>query len=418
MTESRRLGLRIALPAIGVAVALLLAGCSSSGGASSTSAASKTNFGGVKLTVWNSIDYNPYEAQQKSFFEKCGKKLGITVDDQTINGDYASALLKAAGSKSLPGIVQLSTDVELPTLAAEGALANLHSLGVSTEGESSSVSSLGTYKGTLYGLPSNIENYAIFYDKVAFANAGISTPPATFADFVADAKKVTSSTEAGVAFSGQSGDGSVAAYFLPWILSAGGNPADPTNPGTIAAVNLYKQLVANGSLSKEFVDWGWNSTDQWTAGKAVITVDGPWELVDSSLKVKYATAPFPTLKAGQKPQVGLLGYAYGVSATLSSKEQQAAAALIQCRSSEANQVATAIAGGYIPALTAAQQAFVAKVPSAKSFVDAVPTAYNPAKLGTKWNTLQNVFAAALQDAATNGDSAEQALAKAAQAKGQ
>jgi len=202
MTESRRLGLRIALPAIGVAVALLLAGCSSSGGASSTSAASKTNFGGVKLTVWNSIDYNPYEAQQKSFFEKCGKKLGITVDDQTINGDYASALLKAAGSKSLPGIVQLSTDVELPTLAAEGALANLHSLGVSTEGESSSVSSLGTYKGTLYGLPSNIENYAIFYDKVAFANAGISTPPATFADFVADAKKVTSSTEAGVAFSG------------------------------------------------------------------------------------------------------------------------------------------------------------------------------------------------------------------------
>ena len=169
MTESRRLGLRIALPAIGVAVALLLAGCSSSGGASSTSAASKTNFGGVKLTVWNSIDYNPYEAQQKSFFEKCGKKLGITVDDQTINGDYASALLKAAGSKSLPGIVQLSTDVELPTLAAEGALANLHSLGVSTEGESSSVSSLGTYKGTLYGLPSNIENYAIFYDKVAFA---------------------------------------------------------------------------------------------------------------------------------------------------------------------------------------------------------------------------------------------------------
>jgi multiple sugar transport system substrate-binding protein len=314
--------------------------------------------------------------------------------------------------------VQLSSDVELPTLAAEGALANLTTLGVSTAGEAPTVTALGTYKGTLYGLPSNIENYAIFYDKDAFAKAGITAPPATFAEFVSDAAKLTSGTEHGVALSGLSGDGSVAAYFLPWILSAGGNPSDPTSPGTIAAVNLYKQLVDNGSLSKEFVDWGWTSTDQWTAGKAAITVDGPWDIVNSSLKIHYATAPFPTLKVGQKPRVGLLGFEYGVSSAADSKQQKAAAALIQCRTSEANQVATAIAGGYVPALTAAQKAFVAKVPAAKSFVDAVPTAYNPATIGTKWTTLENEYAVALQNVGTNGVSARQALKLAVQANGQ
>lgn len=416
MALTRKHTVRTALPAVAVATALVLAGCSSGG--SSSAAGSSTNFGGTKVTVWNSIDYNPYEGQQKAFFEACGKKLNITVADQTITGDYPSTLLKAASSKSLPGVVQLNTDVELPTLASEGALANLGTLGVSTAGESSSVAALGKYKGTLYGLPSNVENYAIFYDKDAFVKAGITTPPATFADFVSDAAKVTSSTQHGVALSGVSGDGSVASYFLPWILSAGGNPSDPTSAGTIAAVNLYKQLVGNGSLSKEFVDWGWSSTDQWTAGKAVITVDGPWDLVNSSIKFHYATAPFPTLKEGQKARVGLLGYAYGVSSALSSQEQKAAAALIQCRSTESNQVATAVQGGYVPALTAAQKTFVQKVPAAKPFVDAVPTAYNPAILGTKWTTLQNEYATALQNATTNGVSAEQALKQAAQAKGQ
>ncbi|WP_375387187.1 extracellular solute-binding protein [uncultured Amnibacterium sp.] len=412
LSPSRRRALRLTLPAIGAAAALALSACSSGGG-STASSAEPTDFSGVKLTVWNNIDYDPYQTLQKGYFATCAKQLGITVDNQTITGDYASKLLQAASSRTLPDVALLDSAVEIPQLASEGVLADLGAHGVTTEGQSKAVASLGTYDGKLVALPVQVEDYALFYDKAAFKKAGIDAPPTTFEELVADAKRLTTSTQKGIALSG-SDDGAAPVYFLPWLLSAGGNAGEPTGAGAVTAVDLYKQLVADGSLSKEFVNWGWDSPDQWKSGKAAITVTGPWELVDSSLKVDYGTAPFPTATAGGEAKVGLLGYGYGVAANKDRTKEAAAAALVQCRASEANQLETAVKGGYIPALTSAQASFVQQVPAAKSFVDALPTAYNYAALGTRWNDLQKQYVSALQYATVDGDSAKEALERATQ----
>ncbi|GAA2224466.1 extracellular solute-binding protein [Herbiconiux moechotypicola] len=397
------------LAATAVAGSLALAGCSSGGTPSSTSGSG--DFDGVELTVWNNIDYDPYQSLQEKYFADCATELGITVKNETITGDYTSKLLQAASSKSLPDIALLSTDVQVPLLASQGVLADLDSLGVSTDGLEDSVAALGQYEDTLYALPVQVEDYAVFYNKDLFAAAGITEAPTTFDELVEDAKALTTADQYGVAFAGNATDGAAPVFFLPFLLSAGGDPADPTSDGAVAAVDLYKKLFDDGSLSKEFVNWGWDANDQWTGGKAAIAVTGPWQLVTPT-DFEYGIAPFPTLEAGEEPKVGLLGYAYGVAAQSDETKAQAAAALVECRASEENQVETAVQGGYIPALTTAQEAFVAEVPGAAPFVDAVPTAVNTATLGTDWNTLQQQYVTAIQDATVNGTSAEEALSKA------
>ncbi|MDI9890982.1 extracellular solute-binding protein [Microbacterium proteolyticum] len=400
---------RVALPAAGLTAALALTACA--GGQAAP--APTDGFDGVSLTVWNNIDFEPYQGLQKQYFEACAADLGITVDVQTQSGDYTTKLLQAAGAKALPDVALLSTDTQLPQLAAQGVLADLSSYDVSTDGLADSAADLGRYDGTLYGLPVQVEDYAIFYNKAAFAAAGVSeTAPKTFDDLVKLAASLTTADQKGIVLPGIGGDGSTPVYFLPFLLSAGGDPADPTGTGAVEAVDLYKKLVDNGSLSSEFVNWGWDSIDQWTSGKTALTVSGPWNLVDTSIPFEWGTFPFPTATSGESPKVNLLGYAYGVAANADATKEAAAAALVKCRASEENQVDTAVQGGYIPALKSAQATFVEKVPAAAPFVDAVDGAYNSAQLGTEWNTLQQQYVDAIQAATVGGQTAQAALEQA------
>lgn len=414
MSITRTRTARVALSAAaGLATVVLFTGCAGSSTPASTSGGD-TDFDGIELTAWSSIDFDPYQTLQKEYFEKCAADLGITIDAQTISNDYSTSLLQAASSKSLPDIALVSTDTQLPTLAAQGVLADVEELGLSTDGLADSVADLGAYDGTQYGLPVQVEDYSVFYNKAYFDEAGITELPTTFDELIAAAKATTTADHYGIALSGIAGDGSTSSYFLPFLLSAGGDPADLTSDGAVAAVDLYKTLVADGSLSKEFVNWGWDVTDQWTSGKAAIVVSGPWNLVDSSIDFDYGTFSVPAATSADKASVGLLGYAYTVPVQSDKKREQAAAALIECRASEENQVDTAVQGGYVPALTSAQDAFVEQVPAAEAFVTPVENAFNPAELGTEWNTLQAQYVDALQNATVNGVSAEEALSKAAQ----
>lgn len=400
---------RVALPAVGLTAALALTACA--GGQSAP--AQTDGFEGVSLTVWNSIDFEPYQGLQKQYFESCAADLGITVDVQTQSGDYTTKLLQAAGAKALPDVALLSTDTQIPQLASQGVLADLSQYDVTTDGLADSAADLGRYDGTLYGLPVQVEDYAIFYNKAAFAAAGVpETAPKTFDDLVKLAASLTTADQKGIVLPGIGGDGSTPVYFLPFLLSAGGDPADPTGSGAVEAVDLYKKLVDNGSLSSEFVNWGWESIDQWTSQKAALTVSGPWNLVDTSIPFEWGTFPFPTATSGESPKVNLLGYAYGAAANADAKKEAAAAALIKCRASEENQVDTAVQGGYIPALKSAQATFVEKVPAAAPFVDAVDGAYNSAQLGTDWNTLQQQYVDAIQAATVGGQTAQAALEQA------
>ena len=148
--------------------------------------------------------------------------LGITIDAQTLSGDYTTSLLQAASSKSLPDIALVNTDTQLPTLAAQGVLSDLDTLGLTTDGLAEPVAALGQYEDTLYGLPTQVEDYSVFYNKAYFEEAGITELPTTFDELIAAAKATTTADHYGIALPGIAGDGSTSSYFLPFLLSAGG----------------------------------------------------------------------------------------------------------------------------------------------------------------------------------------------------
>ena len=106
MTSSPKRALRVAVPAVGLTAALALSACAGGG----TPDPAATGFEGLELTVWNNIDFDPYQSLQKGYFEACADELGITVDVQTQSGDYTTSLLQAASSKTLPDVALLSTD--------------------------------------------------------------------------------------------------------------------------------------------------------------------------------------------------------------------------------------------------------------------------------------------------------------------
>ena len=49
----------------------------------------------------------------------------------------------------------------------------------------------------LYGVPNEIDVYALNYNKALFKEAGISAPPKTWDEFKAAAKKLTDKSKAG-----------------------------------------------------------------------------------------------------------------------------------------------------------------------------------------------------------------------------
>jgi multiple sugar transport system substrate-binding protein len=108
----------------------------------------------------------------------------------------------------------------------------------------------GTYNGTQYGMPFTTSSRTLFYNKKLFAQAGITSPPSTWADVQADAAKIKAKGKIG--FGLPLGPEEAQAESLLWFLGDGGNYQDAqgkwtiNSPQNVAAFTFLKGLVAAG----------------------------------------------------------------------------------------------------------------------------------------------------------------------------
>ena len=118
------------------------------------------------------------------------------------------------------------------------------------------------------------------------AKAGV-TPPKTWDELQTAAKKLTSGKQYGLAFSAPANyEGTW--QFLPFMWSNGGDEKNIATPQTAQALQLWVDLVKDGSVSKSALNWTQaDVNDQFMAGKAAMMVNGPWQ--------------FPVLERGQEP---------------------------------------------------------------------------------------------------------------------
>lgn len=345
-----------------VTVGGLLSGCGSSGGSTSgggggstsastptTNTSSATNNTSnstsqnkpaakpIKITFWNA--YSTTDAEESTItkkvipaFEK--KYPNITVQNVTLPySKMQTKLLTSAAGGELPDVARLDIVwmaqlANLGTLLPEDSMPGFDSL-KSTVFKGSLSTAL--YHGKYYGLPLDTNTKALFSNTAVLQKAGISQPPTTMKEFVADIKKTTSGTGKNKHF-GYILPGTSLWQLVPWISSYGGSVLSPdgktaqgylNGPKTVQAittlVNLFKQGYITGLLPGA-------AGDMTGLGKGQFAMidEGPWDVPAMKTtfpNVKYKLSLFPAGAGGSREVVG--GEDIGIFKTDSAHEQAA-----------------------------------------------------------------------------------------------
>ena len=152
------------------------------------------------LTVLDYYSDEPTTSQVRALLEKCGASIGVTKIDRTAvpGATLIQKVLQQASSKTLPDVLMLDNP-DIQQIAATGALAPLGDYGIKADGYAAGPVAAATYSGKLYGLQPAANTIAIFYNKDVLAKAGV-TPPTTWAELKATAKKLTVGDQYGFAF--------------------------------------------------------------------------------------------------------------------------------------------------------------------------------------------------------------------------
>jgi multiple sugar transport system substrate-binding protein len=212
--------------------------------------------------------------------------------------------------------------------------------------------------GELVGLPQDTGPMALFYNKTIFDKYKLAVP-ATWAQYVADAKKLHAANPKAY-ITNDTGD---PGFTTSMIWAAGGHPyatsgtknvtIDLSDPGTQKFVNMWSPLVSGG-LVAPISSW---STQWYTGlsnGDIASLVTGGWMGVDLETGVtggsgQWRVAPIPQWSAGATADSENGGSSDAVLSA--SKNQLAAAAFLQWVSTGQGAQISASTGDF-PASTA------------------------------------------------------------------
>ena len=312
--------------AVGAVVAVLAAaGCSSSGSGGSSS--------GGKTTI-TELDYfttggsntavNWYNQQ----FEKAHP--GVTVKREVVPfANLITKVLQEASAGDLPNIVMLDNP-NVPQVAATGQLKPLNSEpGFTTSGYVPGAISECTYQGKQYCFPIGTNTVGIFYNKAMFAAKHLS-PPTTWAELQSDAKALTSGHTYGIAFDATADEQSTW-QLEPFFWSQGGNLDNVNTPAFQNSLQLWVNMVKDGSASKSVLQWGQapDLTQQLLNKTAAMIEDGPWifptlNAAGWKYNQQYGIVPIPTKTAGGTVVTPLGGETWNLGNSGSAQQQSLA----------------------------------------------------------------------------------------------
>ncbi|MFB8212819.1 MULTISPECIES: sugar ABC transporter substrate-binding protein [unclassified Streptomyces] len=364
-------------------------------------------------TVLNSSTDESYHRWDAETLARCGKRLGVTIEQQSVPASQVmTKALRMASSKSLPDVLQLDAS-EMPTFADAGGLIPLKDLGLTTKDIPEGIVDFGSYEGTYYGAARTVNTLALFYNKDTLDKAGLKVPT-TWAEMRETAKKLTSGKRYGLALSAGGAEDGVF-QFTPFMWSNGGDETKLDSPEVAGALDYWKSLLKDGSLSKSTVNWTQaDVNDQFMAGNAAMMINGPWqvETLNSRKGLNWGIAEIPVPKAGDDSVGPLGGGVLTVPNTGDEKREKTAAKIIGCMSGEQEQITYARNSWMVPANEKAAAEWRTKVPELDALADQVATARSrTAKLGARWSSVSLALQSAFQSALT-GESSEAALTRA------
>lgn len=332
------------------------------GGSSSAAAPS----GSGTLTVWimDGSLATATSSQLNAEFQQ--KYPGWKVNFQIQEWDGIGAKLnKALSSSTPPDVVELG-NTQAVSYAQAGELEDV--TGKSNEFNCSqwnkALALSGSYQGKQYSVPFYGANRTVIYRKDMFTKAGITAPPTSNAEWLADMSKLKSAYSTDSEFQAMYLPGEEWYTLLSFVWDQGGDVAKADSSGKFTAslatpqaqagIDFYKQLYqASGTTAPK-------DTDEATPAQAdVMAKDGghvaqiiglPWEEAgvvkdDPQLASQLGAFPIPSKTAGQSAPVFLGGSDLGIAAN--SKNQAAAEAYVALLSGSKYQGLIA-SGGAVP----------------------------------------------------------------------
>lgn len=345
---------KVAIAAAAV-VTMGLTGCTASGGGAATPGASGADLSGT-VTFWHAYSADSPEVSTLENtvipgFEKLHPN--VTVKDVAVPyDDLHQKLVTAAAGDVLPDLVR--ADIAwVPELANLGVLDPLD-----TDLPDFQQLADQTYPGSLatnkwgshyYGLPLDTNTRVLLYNADALAKAGITTPPASIDELVADAPALKAQGIYAFADNGAGGWN-----ILPWIWSEGGDITDANyttatgylnSPATVKAVQTWVDLYKAGEFPKIVLggSGGLATSDGLAQGTYATILDGPWmyPIFQSQYPdFKLQQAPMPSGPGGSVSVVG----GEDIVLTQSSQNKAAAEAFLEYLLSPDAQLAMAGVG--------------------------------------------------------------------------
>lgn len=237
----------------------MLAAVTACGGGSSTEGGS--NDSPKTLTYWASNQGPSIEADKKILtpeLKKFEKDTGIKVKLEVVPwSDLLNRILAATTSGQGPDVLNIGNTWSA-SLQATGALLpwnakNFDKIGGKDRFVESALGSAGATGSDPAAVPLYSMAYALYYNKKMFADAGISGPPATWDELVADGKKISKDGKWALAAEGSNPSENIHHVFVLGkqhgadFFDADGKP-DFTSDGAVAAVKQYVDLMGKDKV--------------------------------------------------------------------------------------------------------------------------------------------------------------------------
>jgi ABC-type glycerol-3-phosphate transport system substrate-binding protein len=347
----------------GVAVAAMLAtACSSSGGTSSSSTS-----GPVTLTIWHNYGTEQNATALKNLataFHKLHPNVTVNVVSQPAD-NYFALLQAAAVSKTGPDLAVMWTG--LFTLQYKDFLTNLQGkvpasalARIDPDALKWTSNDFNASNGP-YVIPLENQFYIGFYNKAAFAKAGVSAVPTDWNQLFAACKKLRAAGYMPLTYG--NGGQPLGAEFYPWYdmsyMMIGSYPVSEwqklysgqipwTASVNSAQLSTWAKLKSSGCTNSDVLTKT-NNLGDFETGKAAMMIDGTWDTqkFTNALgdKVAAFVPPF-----SNTPIKGVVDYAGdGLSMTTYTKHPtQAAQFLTFMTTPQAGAIVNA--AGLIPAI--------------------------------------------------------------------
>jgi multiple sugar transport system substrate-binding protein len=323
-----------------LAAALVVAACGGGGGGGSSAPASgsastaasgtaaEARLAPATVTLW--VGFTQRELKIIKGVVAGFERAHPGVKVKTVGGISDDKIVAAIRGGNAPDIAQSFSTDNTGSFCASGAWTDLgprmKADGISAGQFPRAVQAYTKFAGKQCAMPMLADVYGLYYNKAMFAKAGITSPPKTFSELTADAKKLTQR--------GSDGAIKVAGFDPTWGFYENAIAhyaplydaqwTKPDGSSNLAGDPRWAKLL---QWQKALVDWygydklvrfnagagdEFSASNAFESGKVAMMIDGEFRtafLADEHPELKYGTAPMPVDDA--QPQLYGAGYVTG-----------------------------------------------------------------------------------------------------------